>query len=69
MSEAKLTRDDIKSKLTEFQGSAEEKKESAMQQAIAAGAILLVLALLLAFLFGNKTGRNKSTVIEIRRNS
>ena len=62
-----VTRDDIESKLREIQGGADAGAEAARGAGIAAGAALLLLALIIAFLWGRHRGKKRRTVVEIRR--
>lgn len=64
---APITRDDIKNKLGDIQGEAVEQVESVRNQVVAAGLVVAVLALLLAFLLGRRGGKRASAVIEVRR--
>jgi hypothetical protein len=63
----KITRADIKSKLTEIQGDATATVESARTRligvAIATGAVVVIAA----FVIGRRGGRRKSTIIELKR--
>jgi hypothetical protein len=63
----RITPDDIKSKLTEIQGEATQQVESAKNQLIAAGVLLGVLLLIVAFLLGRRGGKRSSAIIEVRR--
>ncbi len=63
----RITRDDIEAKLRELEGDARDQVASARNTVIAAGVIAGVLLLLLAFLLGRRGGRERSTVVEIRR--
>jgi hypothetical protein len=58
---------DIRAKLGELQGEAEQQVESAKQQIVAVGALVLVVMLIVAFLLGRRGGRRSSAVIEVRR--
>lgn len=58
---------DIRAKLGELQGEAEQQVESAKQQLVAVGALVLVIMLIVAFLLGRRGGRRASAVIEVRR--
>jgi hypothetical protein len=63
----RITRDDIEAKLRDLKGDLDERTTSAKQQVmpyVVAGGILV---LVLAYLLGRRTGRRKSTVVEIRR--
>lgn len=67
MSTDKITPADIEAKFREFGSEVEETGDQAKQYVImaAVGAGLVVFAV--AFLAGRKRGRQKSTVVEIRR--
>lgn len=62
-----ITPNDIKRKLGDIQGEAQEQVESAKNQIIAVGLVVAVLALLFAFLLGRRGGKRASAVIEVRR--
>ncbi len=62
-----ITPNDIKRKLGDIQGEAQEQVESAKNQIIAVGLVVAVLALLIAFLLGRRGGKRASAVIEVRR--
>ena len=64
---ARITRDDIESKLREIRGELEQAGESARSVGATVGVVAGVVALLLAFLLGKRRGRRKSTTVEIRR--
>jgi hypothetical protein len=63
----RITRDDLESKFRELEGEAREQVASARSTAITAGIIGLVVLLLLAFLLGRRRGKQRSTVVEIKR--
>jgi hypothetical protein len=63
----KVTPEDIKSKLTEIQSGATEQVESARNQLLAAGALVALALLIIAFLLGRRGGKRASAVIEVRR--
>jgi len=67
MSADRITRDDLEDKFRELEGEARDQVESARSTAITAGAVALLVLLLLAFLLGRRKGRHRSTVVEIRR--
>jgi hypothetical protein len=66
-STAPITRDDIKAKLTEIQGEATQTVEDAKTTIIAVAAAVGVVVLVGAYLLGRRSGRRRSTVIELRR--
>jgi hypothetical protein len=67
MSESKITRADLEAKFrevqTELNSTAERAKGKVMYAAVG-GALLLVL---LTYLLGRRSGKKRSTVVEIRR--
>jgi hypothetical protein len=63
----RITRDVLEDKFRELEGGVRDQAESARSTAIAAGVIAALILLLLAFLFGTRKGRKRSTVVEIRR--
>ncbi len=62
-----VTRDDIEAKLREIKGGADTGADAARGAGMAAGGALLLLALIVAFLWGRHRGRKRRTVVEIRR--
>lgn len=62
-----ITRADIKGKLGEIQGSAEEQVEGAKNQLLTIGAVIALILLIAAFLLGRRGGKRASAVIEVRR--
>jgi hypothetical protein len=63
----RITRDDLEAKFRELEGDVADQVESARSTAITAGVIVALLLLVVAFLLGNRKGRKRSTVVEIRR--
>lgn len=62
-----ITRDDIKSKLGDIQGEAQEQVQGARNQVLAAGLIIGLLVLIGAFLLGRRGGKRSTAIIEVRR--
>lgn len=62
-----ITRDHLESKLRELQGEVDETKESALSTAIAVGAVIAVGVIAVAFLVGRRRGRQRTTIVEVRR--
>lgn len=67
MSTERITPDDLKGKLEEIQGEATQQVESAKNQILAAGVLIGLLLLIIAFLLGRRGGKRASAVIEVRR--
>ena len=64
---AKITPQDIENKLRSLQGDVQGKvdeKKSTIATTVAAGGVVL---LLIFFLLGKRSGKKRSTVVEIRR--
>lgn len=63
----RITRDDLEAKFREaqsgWQGKMEDKKQSVMTVVAVAGLVLLILF----FVLGKRSGRKKTTVVDIRR--
>jgi hypothetical protein len=62
-----ITRDDIESKLREIKGEVDETTDQAKPIALAVGVVAVVAVVGLAFVWGRRKGRKRSTVVEIRR--
>jgi hypothetical protein len=63
----KITRDDLEHRFRSLQDAAKgkvEDKKTTLATIVGAGGILLVL---LVFLLGRRSGRKKTTLVEIRR--
>lgn len=65
--QSRVTRDDLAAKLRELEGGAREQAESAKTTIVTAGVVVAALLLLLAFLLGRRAGKQRSTIVEIRR--
>jgi len=64
---ARITRDDLKSKLDDMQGDALEQVDGVKNQMLAVGAGLAIVLLIVAFLLGRRGGKRSSAIIEVRR--
>jgi hypothetical protein len=62
-----ITRDDLEAKFRELEGEARDQVASARTTLVTAGAIAAFIALLLVFLLGRRAGKQRSTIVEIRR--
>ena len=65
--ERTITREDIESKLREIRGEVETTGNNVKTYAIAAGAVVAVAVVALAFTLGKRKGKRKTTVVEVRR--
>ncbi|HTZ07835.1 MAG TPA: hypothetical protein VMB72_02115 [Acidimicrobiales bacterium] len=64
---ARITRDDLESKLREMAGGVEDSVESARPKLVSGAVAGVLLAVLVAYLLGRRRGRRRSAVVEIRR--
>lgn len=62
-----ISRDDIESKLRELRGEVDETGGNLRQHAVIAGAVVAVAVVALAFAWGKRKGKRKTTVVEVRR--
>ncbi len=63
----RIGRADLEAKFRELQGNVDDTRESALATAIAVGAVVAVGVVAVAFMFGRRRGRRRSTVVEVRR--
>lgn len=63
----RITRDDIEAKFREIQGEVDETAESAKGVALAVGAAVAVGVVVVVFLLGQRRGKRKTTIVEVRR--
>ncbi len=66
-SKRKVTRADLEAKLKEIDTELNDTGEAMKPKAVAVGAGLVVLLLVLAFLLGRRKGKLASTIVEVRR--
>ncbi|MBW3575488.1 MAG: hypothetical protein KY450_11565 [Actinobacteria bacterium] len=64
---ATVTRDDIERKLRDLRGEAGEVAESGRNSALIAAVATAVAVVAMAYLFGRRKGRRRTTVVEVRR--
>jgi hypothetical protein len=62
-----ITRDDLEAKFRELEGGARDQVASARTMLITAGVVAALIALLLVFLLGRRAGKQRTTIVEIRR--
>ncbi|MCE9622493.1 MAG: hypothetical protein K8R99_09130 [Actinomycetia bacterium] len=63
----KITRDDLEAKFRETQSSFQGKLEDKKQTLITAAAVGGIVLLLLFFVLGKRSGKKKTTFVDIRR--
>lgn len=64
---AHISREDIESKLRELRSEVDEKGGNVREYAVVAGAVVAVAVVALAFAWGKRKGKRKTTVVEVRR--
>ena len=62
-----ISRTDLERKMRELQGGVDHARASATSYAIAAGAVVVVAVVGVAFLMGRRRGKRSRTVVEVRR--
>jgi hypothetical protein len=62
-----ITRDDIESSLRAIQTGVEGKVRSQRARIVQGASVAAVIFVLLVFLLGKRSGRKRSTIVEIRR--
>jgi hypothetical protein len=65
--QSRITRDDLEQKLRAFQGDVKGKVDDQKSNLLAAGAGLGTLLMIIFVLLGRRSGKKKTTVVEIRR--
>jgi len=63
----KISPDDLKNKLQSFQDGVQGKVDDQKNTLVAAGGAALVVVLIIFFLLGKRSGRKKTTLVEIKR--
>ncbi len=63
----KITPEDLENKLRAFQGEVQGKVASKKNTLLTVGGIGVTLLLIIFFLLGKRSGKKKTTVVEIRR--
>jgi hypothetical protein len=64
---SKITPEDLEGKLRAFQGGVQAKVESKRNTLVMAGAAGVTVLLIIFFLMGKRSGKKKTTLVEIRR--
>ncbi len=62
-----VSRDDLEGKFRELRGEVDQAATSAKVPLMAAGAVVVIVAVAGAFLFGRRRGRKTTTMVEIKR--
>jgi hypothetical protein len=64
---ARVTRDDIETKLRQLRGDVDTAGEAARGIGTIAAGVAVVVVIAVAYFVGRKRGRRSSTVVEVRR--
>lgn len=64
---SRITRDDIESQLRALQGDVHDEVASRRQTLVSGAVVVAVVAVAVVFLLGRRSGRKKTTIVEIRR--
>lgn len=67
MAQQRITRDDLEAKFRAIQDDVQGKVEDKKQTMVTAAAVAGILLLLLFFFLGKRSGKKKTTFVEIRR--
>ena len=63
----RITREDLEAKFRETQSNLQGKLEDKKQTMVSIGVVVGVVLLLLFFMVGKRSGRKKTTFVDIRR--
>lgn len=63
----KITRDDLEAKFRQLTGDVEDRADAAKTTVLAIGAVIAGAVVIGVFLFGRSRGRQRTTVVEVRR--
>ena len=66
-SDSQITPDDLRERFSRLPGESDETPASIQRPGVVAGAVLVSGMLVIAFLFGRRLGRKRSTFVEIVR--
>ena len=67
MSQQRITRDDLEAKFRTLQDDVQGKVMDKRQTLVTAGSAVAVVVVLIVFFLGKRSGRKKTTFVEIRR--
>ena len=65
--EPAIGRSDLEAKFRELRGGVDDTAQSVKGYALAAGAVIVVGVVALAFVLGRRRGTKRSTIVEVRR--
>lgn len=67
MADSKITREDLESKFRTLQADIQGRASDKKQSLIAAGSTIGATVVIIAYLFGRRSGRKRGSRVEIRR--
>ncbi len=67
MAQTKITRDDLEAGIRQLQGDAKDRVDDKKKTLATIGGIAAVVFVLLVFMLGKRSGKKKTTLVEIRR--
>ncbi|MEO5902262.1 MAG: hypothetical protein ABIR68_19320 [Ilumatobacteraceae bacterium] len=67
MAQTKITRDDLEAGIRKLQGDAKDRVDDKKKTLVTVGGIAAVVFVLLVFMLGKRSGKKKTTLVEIRR--
>ena len=67
MAQTKITRDDLEAGIRKLQGDAKDRVDDKKKTIVTIGGIVAVVFVLLVFMLGKRSGKKKTTLVEIRR--
>jgi len=67
MAQTKITRDDLEAGIRKLQGDAKDRVADKRKTLVTIGGIAAVVFVLLVFMLGKRSGKKKTTLVEIRR--
>jgi len=65
--DARISPDDLRNKLQSFQNGIQGKVDDKKNTLLAVGGGVLAVTLLIVFLLGKRSGKKRTTLVEIRR--
>ncbi|MCU1504571.1 MAG: hypothetical protein JWM12_3925 [Ilumatobacteraceae bacterium] len=67
MAQTKITRDDLEAGIRRLQGDAQERVTDKKKTLATIGCVAAVVVVLVVVLLGKRSGKKKTTLVEIRR--
>jgi hypothetical protein len=67
MAEPKITRDDLEAGIRRLQGDAKDRVDDKKRTMVTVAGVAAVAVLLLVFVLGKRSGKKRTTLVEIRR--